>query len=53
MQKYVCDICGYIYDPQEGDLDNNVISGTEFEDIPDDWVCPLCSAGKDNFSKLE
>lgn len=50
MQKYVCDVCGYIYDPEEGDPDHGVSAGTAFEDIPDDWVCPLCGLGKDVFS---
>lgn len=49
MKKYVCTICGYIYDPELGDPDSGVASGTPFEDIPDDWVCPECGAGKDNF----
>lgn len=50
MEKYVCDICGYIYDPQLGDPDNGIDPDTEFEDLPDDWVCPLCEVDKDNFS---
>ena len=49
MTKYVCKICGYIYDPDEGDPDNGVAPGTAFEDIPDSWVCPLCAVGKDEF----
>ncbi len=48
--KYVCDVCGYIYDPAEGDPDNGVQAGTEFNDIPEDWVCPLCGAEKSDFS---
>ena len=48
--KYVCDVCGYIYDPAEGDPDNGVQAGTEFKDIPEDWVCPLCGAEKSDFS---
>lgn len=48
--KYVCDVCGYIYDPAEGDTDNGVAAGTEFKDIPEDWVCPLCGAEKSDFS---
>jgi flavin reductase (DIM6/NTAB) family NADH-FMN oxidoreductase RutF/rubredoxin len=51
MDKYVCDVCGYIYDPEKGDPDNGVEPGTAFEDIPDDWVCPVCGAEKDAFSK--
>jgi len=50
MQKYVCDVCGYVYDPDQGDPDNGVEPGTLFEDLPDDWVCPVCGAGKDQFS---
>ncbi|MEG0856353.1 MAG: rubredoxin [Terrisporobacter sp.] len=53
MQKYVCDICGYMYDPELGDPDNGIAPGTLFEDIPDDWLCPLCSVKKDDFSKTE
>ena len=49
MKKYVCSICGYIYDPEKGDPDNGIAPGTKFEDLPDDWVCPLCGAGKDEF----
>lgn len=50
MQKYVCDVCGYIYDPEEGDPDNNIESGTSFADLPEDWVCPMCGAPKEDFS---
>ena len=53
MQKYVCDVCGWIYDPEAGDPDNGVAPGTAFEDLPDDWVCPKCLVGKDLFSPLE
>ena len=52
MKKYICDVCGYIYDPAEGDPDNGV-AGTSFEDIPEDWLCPLCGVGKDQFSVQE
>ena len=52
MDKYECNICGYIYDPAEGDPDSGIAPGTAFEDIPDDWVCPLCGVGKDDFSKI-
>ena len=51
MQKYVCYACGYIYDPEVGDPDNGVAPGTAFEDLPEDWVCPLCGLGKEQFSK--
>ena len=51
MKKYVCDACGYVYDPAEGDLDNGVAPGTAWEDVPADWVCPLCGVGKEDFSE--
>ena len=50
MGKYECDVCGYVYDPAEGDPDVGVAAGTSFEDLPEDWVCPVCGAGKDQFS---
>jgi rubredoxin/flavin reductase (DIM6/NTAB) family NADH-FMN oxidoreductase RutF len=53
MDKYVCDVCGYVYDPEKGDPDNGIKPGTAFEDLPDDWVCPLCGAEKSDFSKEE
>lgn len=53
MESYICIVCGYIYDPVEGDIDNGIAPGTSFEDIPDDWVCPLCGVGKDEFEKVE
>lgn len=46
MKKYVCEPCGYEYDPAVGDPDNGIAPGTAFEDIPDDWVCPICGLGK-------
>lgn len=49
MQRYVCNVCGYIYDPAEGDPDNGVPGGTAFADLPADWVCPVCGAGKEDF----
>ena len=51
--KYVCDICGYVYDEKIGDPDNGIPAGTKFEDIPDDWVCPLCGVSTDEFSPAE
>ncbi len=51
MDKYVCDVCGYEYDPEVGDPDNGIAPGTSFEDLPEDWVCPVCGVGKDDFSK--
>jgi rubredoxin len=52
MQKYKCLLCGWIYDPEVGDPDNGVDPGTAFEDIPDDWVCPECGAGKEDFEAI-
>jgi len=51
MDKYGCIPCGYIYDPAKGDPENGIPAGTPFEELPDDWVCPVCSAGKDQFEK--
>lgn len=53
MSKWECEVCGYIYDPAEGDPDNGVSPGTAFEDVPDDWVCPECGADKSMFSKID
>jgi len=53
MKKYVCSVCGYVYDPEEGDPESGVAPGTAFEGLPDDWVCPVCGAGKDEFSPEE
>ncbi len=52
MKKYVCDICGYVYDQEMGDPDNGIAPGTPFEDIHGDWVCPPCGVGKDMFSEM-
>lgn len=49
MKKYKCTICGYVYDPAVGDPDNGIKAGTAFEDLPEDWECPICSAGKEEF----
>jgi rubredoxin len=49
MKRYVCEPCGYVYDPKEGDPDNGIEPGIAFEDLPEDWVCPMCGAGKDMF----
>ena len=51
MDKYVCGPCGYEYDPAVGDPEHGIAPGTAFEDLPDDWVCPLCGVGKDMFEK--
>ena len=50
MEKYVCQVCGYVYDPSVGDPDNGVAAGTSFADVPGDWACPVCGADKDSFS---
>ncbi|MEW6003272.1 MAG: rubredoxin [Nitrospirota bacterium] len=51
MDKYVCTVCGYVYDPAVGDPENGVSPSTKFQDLPDDWVCPVCGAPKDAFEK--
>ncbi|MFZ5993537.1 MAG: rubredoxin [Thermodesulfobacteriota bacterium] len=51
MDKYECTVCGYVYDPNIGDPDNGIAPGTRFEDLPDDWTCPVCGAAKDQFKK--
>jgi rubredoxin len=53
MKKYICAVCGYIYDPAEGDPDNGVAPGTAFEDVPDDWLCPTCGVGKEDFEESD
>ncbi|NLZ92709.1 MAG: rubredoxin [Firmicutes bacterium] len=53
MEKYRCILCGYVYDPVLGDSDSDIAPGTAFKDLPDDWVCPLCSAGKEDFELIE
>jgi rubredoxin len=53
MEKYECVPCGYVYDPAEGDPENGVEPGTAFEDVSDDWQCPICFADKDQFEKVE
>ena len=49
MEKMVCSVCGYVYDPAVGDPDNGIAPGTKFEDLPEDYVCPICGVGKDMF----
>jgi rubredoxin len=49
MTKYVCQVCGYVYDPAVGDSDGGVEPGTAFENLPEDWVCPVCGADKSAF----
>ena len=50
MKRYVCNICGYVYDPAQGDPDHGIAPGTAFEDLPADWVCPECGASIDEFT---
>jgi len=52
MDKYVCDVCSYVYDPELGDPEHGIPAGTAFNDLPDDWECPDCGVGKDEFSKM-
>jgi rubredoxin len=53
MKKYECAVCGYIYDPEEGDADGGIPAGTAFEKLPEDWVCPICGAGKSEFNPAD
>ena len=53
MTKWLCETCGWIYDPAVGDPDGGISQGTTFEDIPDDWVCPACGVTKSDFKKIE
>ena len=53
MEKYVCTVCGYVYDPALGGPENGITPGTAFNDLPDDWVCPLCGVGKEDFEANE
>ncbi len=52
MKSFRCKVCGYIYDPQVGDPDNGVDPMTPFEDLADDWICPICGVGKDEFEEV-
>lgn len=51
MKQYLC-VCGYVYNPEEGDPENGIPAGTAFEDLPDNWVCPICGADKSAFSEI-
>jgi rubredoxin len=51
MKKYVCKICGYVYYPEKGDPESNIPPNTPFENLPDDWICPLCGADKSQFEE--
>jgi len=53
MQKYICTVCGYIYDPEVGDPDSDIPPGTTFEDIPEDWDCPVCGVTKEDFEPYD
>ncbi|MDO5041467.1 MAG: rubredoxin [Peptoniphilus sp.] len=53
MEKYECTLCGYIYDPEKGDVETGIKPGTAFKDLPEDWECPVCGAGKDEFVVVE
>lgn len=53
MKKYICTVCQWVYNPEVGDPDSGITPGTAFEDIPEDWVCPLCGVGKDDFEPYE
>ena len=52
LAKYECTICGYVYDPELGDPEGDIAPGTPFDELPDDWVCPVCGADKSDFEKL-
>jgi rubredoxin len=49
MKNYVCEVCGYVYDPKVGDVENGIEAGTSFDNLPEDWICPPCAMGKDVF----
>lgn len=53
MKKYICKICGWIYDEAQGDPDNGIAPGTKFEDLPADYICPMCGAGKMNLKNMK
>jgi rubredoxin len=53
MEKYRCSLCGWIYDPEIGDQENNIAPGTPFEALPDNWACPICGAQKIDFEKVD
>jgi rubredoxin len=52
MQKWICEVCDYVYDPEKGDPTQDIPPGTPFEDLPEDWVCPDCGVGKEDFEPV-
>lgn len=52
-QKYRCTICGYVYDPEDGDPENDIDPGIPFEKLPEDWTCPVCGVSKDDFTPVK
>ncbi|MBD5241367.1 MAG: rubredoxin [Paramuribaculum sp.] len=52
-KKFVCEVCDWVYDPEVGDPEHGIEPGTSFEDLPEDWVCPLCGVGKDEFAPID
>jgi rubredoxin len=53
MKKYECTACGFVYDPKEGHPESGIAPGTAWEDVPEDWVCPLCGVGKEDFEEVD
>ncbi len=53
MKKYICKVCGYIYDPEKGDTSHGISAGTSFQNLPDDWRCPICGVPKSEFEELQ
>jgi len=53
MTKYACNVCDYVYNPAAGDPDNGIVAGTPFEELPEDWVCPDCGVGKEDFTLVD
>ena len=53
MKKFKCTVCGYVYDPEKGDPESGAKPGTSFEELPDDWECPICGVGKDEFEEMK
>ncbi len=53
VMKYICELCGYVYDEKYGDSENGIEAGTDFQDLPSLWVCPMCAADKDDFEPME